>query len=144
MLSAATDSAGSRARLAVFLLLAPAAVWLIGLIVLPHVELAVLSLRARVAPRVYEWSLAQYRTFIDEPLYWRTFVRTAAMSIIATVCTVLIAFPAAWYIAKIARGRAKSLLFVLCLIQLGASGAGCFQSDNAFVSGGTGFGEIGL
>ena len=27
-----------------------------------------------------------------------------------------IAFPVAWYIAKIARGRAKSLLFVLCLI----------------------------
>src|SRR4029077_14970554 len=31
-------------------------------------------------------------------------------------CTLAIAFPAAWYIAKIARGRSKSLLFVLCLI----------------------------
>ncbi len=91
-------------------------VWLVGLIVLPHVELAVLSLRARVAPRVYEWSLEQYATFVDEPLYWHTFVRTAAMSIFATVCTLAIAFPVAWYIAKIARGRAKSLLFVLCLI----------------------------
>jgi len=38
------------------------------------------------------------------------------MSILATVCTLLIAFPAAWYIAKIARGRARSALFVLCLI----------------------------
>src|ERR1700741_5229820 len=38
------------------------------------------------------------------------------MSILATVCTLLIAFPVAWYIAKIARGRTKSLLFVLCLI----------------------------
>jgi len=106
----------ARARLALLLLLAPAMVWLVGLIVLPHVDLAVLSLRARVAPRVYEVSLSQYRTFIDEPLYWHTFVRTAAMSILATVCTLLIAFPSAWYIAKIARGRAKSLLFVLCLI----------------------------
>ncbi len=79
-------------------------------------NLRVLSLRARVAPRVYEFSLAQYRTFVDEPLYWHTFVRTAAMSILATGCTLLIAFPAAWYIAKIARGRAKSVLFVLCLI----------------------------
>ena len=70
---------------------------------LPHVELAVLSLRARVAPRVYEWSLNQYATFMDEPLYWHTFVRTAVMSIFATVCTLLIAFPVAWYIAKIAR-----------------------------------------
>ena len=98
------------------LLLAPAVLWLGGLIVLPHVELAVLSLRSRVAPRVYEWSLNQYATFVDEPLYWHTFVRTAAMSIFATLATLLIAFPVAWYIAKIAKGRAKSTLFILCLI----------------------------
>ncbi len=90
--------------LLLLLLLAPALLWLVGLIVLPHVDLAVLSLRARVAPRVYEWSLQQYRTFIDEPLYWHTFVRTAVMSIVATAATLLIAFPIAWYIAKIARG----------------------------------------
>jgi spermidine/putrescine transport system permease protein len=65
---------------------------------------------------VYEIGLDQYRTFIDEPLYWHTFVRTAAMSIVATFCTLLVAFPTAWYIAKIARGRIKSLLLVLCLI----------------------------
>jgi len=108
--------AAPRGRLALLLLLAPALVWLVGLIVLPHVELAILSLRARVAPRVFEWSLAQYRTFFEEPLYWHTFVRTALMSIVATLCTFAIAFPVAWYIAKIARGRSKSLLFVLCLI----------------------------
>ena len=106
----------SHARLALLLLTAPALLWLVGLIVLPHLDLAVLSLRERVAPREYAFSLNQYRTFIDEPLYWHTFVRTAAISIFATLCTLLIAFPAAWYIAKIARGRARSLLFVLCLI----------------------------
>ena len=105
-----------RTQLALFLLLAPALLWLFGLIVLPHVDLAVLSLRMRIAPRTYELGFGNYRTFIDEPLYWHTFVRTATMSILATVCTLLIAFPAAWYIAKIARGRGKSLLFVLCLI----------------------------
>ena len=91
--------------------------WLVGLIVLPHVELAVLSLRARVAPRVYELSL--------EPV---PDVRRRA-AVLAHVrahggdvdprhrsARWLIAFPVAWYIAKIARGRAKSLLFVLCLI----------------------------
>jgi len=103
-------------RLALMLLLAPALLWLVGLIVLPHVELAVLSLRTRVAPRVYEPSLAQYRTFFVEPLYWHTFVRTAVMSIAATALTLLLAFPIAWTIAKLARGRSKSLLFVLCLI----------------------------
>jgi len=83
---------------------------------LPHVDLAALSLRARVAPRTYEFSFDNYRTFIDEPLYWHTFVRTAVMSVLATACTLLLAFPIAWTIAKLARGRARSLLFVLCLI----------------------------
>ncbi len=112
-----TDSNGAPyARLMLMLLLAPALLWLLGLIVLPHVELGILSLRVRVAPRVYEPSLAQYATFIEEPLYWHTFVRTAIMSALATGLTLLIAFPIAWTIAKIMRGRAKSLLFVMCLI----------------------------
>ncbi len=98
------------------LLLAPALIWLLGLIVLPHIDLAVLSLRERVAPRQYQPSLAQYRTFIEEPLYWHTFVRTAVMSILATLLTLLLAFPVAWTIAKLVRGRIKSLLLVLCLI----------------------------
>jgi len=114
----AKDASGARdpARLLPILLLAPALLWLAALILLPHVELGILSLRARVAPRVYEPSLAQFRTFIDEPLYWHTFVRTAVISILATATTLLLAFPIAWTIAKIARSRARSLLFVLCLI----------------------------
>ena len=106
----------TQARLTLLLLLAPALLWLISLILLPHVELGILSLRARVAPRVYEPSLAQFATFIEEPLYWHTFVRTALMSILATAITLVMAFPVAWTIAKIARGRNKSLLFVMCLI----------------------------
>ena len=111
-----SNSTTLQARLVLFLLLAPALLWLVGLIVLPHLDLAVLSLRQRVAPRQYELSMAQYRTFIEEPLYWHTFVRTAAMSILATVMTLLLAFPIAWTIAKLVRGRIKALLLVLCLI----------------------------
>ncbi len=103
-------------RLLLGLLMAPALLWLFGLIVLPHVDLAILSLRARVAPGEYEPSLAQYQTFVEEPLYWHTFVRTAVLSILATLATLLLAFPLAWTIAKIARGRTRSTMFVLCLI----------------------------
>ena len=112
----APGSGQAQARLILLLLLAPAIVWLVGLIVLPHIDLAVLSLRERIAPRQYAPSLAQYRTFIEEPLYWHTFVRTALMSILATGITLLLAFPIAWTIAKLVRGRAKSLLVVMCLI----------------------------
>jgi spermidine/putrescine transport system permease protein len=98
------------------LLLAPALLWLGALIILPHADLAVLSFRERVAPRQYVASLAQYKTFFLEPLYWHVFVHTAVMSVIATFMTLLLAFPIAWIIAKLARGRARRLLFIVCLI----------------------------
>jgi spermidine/putrescine transport system permease protein len=97
-------------------LLAPALLWLLLLIVLPHIDLALLSLRERIAPRVYRPSLSQYRTFFVEPLYWQVFVRTAILSAVATALTLLIAFPVAWVITKVARGRTGAWLFVLCLI----------------------------
>jgi spermidine/putrescine transport system permease protein len=103
-------------RLSLVLLLAPALIWLGALIVLPHIDLAVLSFRERVGPRHYVASLAQYKTFFTEPLYWHVFVRTAVMSVAATFLTLLLAFPIAWIIAKLAQGRASSLLFILCLI----------------------------
>ena len=115
MAEGATRAAWRR-RLVLALLLAPALLWLLGLIVLPHVDLALLSLRERVAPRQYVTSLAQYRTFFSEPLYWHVFVRTALLSALATALTLLVAFPIAWVIAKLARGRAGAVLFMLCLI----------------------------
>src|SRR5580692_7204767 len=99
MLKAALDPR-RHGRLALGLLLAPALLWLGALIILPHVDLAVLSLRERVGPRQYAASLAQYRTFFAEPLYWHVFVRTAVMSVVATFLTLLLAFPIAWIIAK--------------------------------------------
>jgi spermidine/putrescine transport system permease protein len=105
-----------QARLTLGLLLAPALLWLGALIILPHADLAVLSFRERIAPRHYVPSLSQYKTFFLEPLYWHVFVHTAVMSVIATFMTLLLAFPIAWVIAKLARGRAGSLLFIVCLI----------------------------
>jgi spermidine/putrescine transport system permease protein len=115
MTEAAAGSKWSR-RLVLALLLAPALLWLLALIILPHADLAVLSFRERVAPREYVPSLAQYRTFFGEPLYWHVFLRTALLSAIATLVTLVIAFPIAWVIAKLARGRMSALLFVVCLI----------------------------
>ncbi len=103
-------------RLGVLLLFAPVVLWLVGLIILPHIELAYLSLRVRLAPRVYEPSFAQYRMFFEEPLYLQTFLRTALISIMSTALTLLVCFPVAWTIAKIARHRVRSLMFLLCLI----------------------------
>jgi spermidine/putrescine transport system permease protein len=98
------------------LLLAPPLLWLVLLIVLPHLYMLVISLRKRVAPGVFTTSLANYAEFFGEPLYWNTFARTATFSILVTAITLVIAFPVAYYIAKLLRGRRKNLLFVLCLV----------------------------
>ncbi|MBS0612651.1 MAG: ABC transporter permease [Proteobacteria bacterium] len=109
-------SAAWRARAALAALLAPALLWLGALILLPHVELAVLSLRERIGPQQYAASLSQYKTFFTEPLYWHIFVRTALVSCVATLFTFLATFPIAWIIAKALRGRAGALLFIVCLV----------------------------
>jgi spermidine/putrescine transport system permease protein len=106
----------SQARLGFFLLLTPLLLWLGLLILIPHVDMALLSLRERVGVGRYTTSLANYGTFFGEPLYMWTFLRTAVMSILATVITLIIAFPVAYYIAKMVRGRTRSALFLLCLV----------------------------
>lgn len=108
-------------RLGLVLLLAPVLLWLSLLLIIPHIDVLAISLRERVAPRVYAFSLNNYAEFFHEPLFWRTFIRTAVMSILATAMTLLIGFPVAYYIAKVRRGRIKTLLFLLCLIPFWAS-----------------------
>jgi len=104
------------ARLGFILLLTPLLLWLTLLIIIPHIDMLLLSLRERVGVGQYATSPANYLTFFGEPLYLRTFMRTAVMSVLATVITLLIAFPVSFYIAKIARGRVQSSLFLLCLV----------------------------
>jgi len=103
-------------RLGFYLLLAPLVVWLGALLIVPHIDLLITSLQVKVRPRVYEFGFDNYAEFFTEPLYWNTFARTALMSIAATGLTLLIGFPISYYIAKIARGRARAMLFVLCLL----------------------------
>jgi spermidine/putrescine transport system permease protein len=103
-------------KLGLLLLLCPILLWLFLLVILPQLTMLNISLQERVAPRVYEYGFSNFIAFFTEPLYWNTFLRTAVMSIMATVLTLIIAFPISYYIAKMLRGRAKGLLLVLCLI----------------------------
>ena len=107
--------------LALLLLLAPVLVWLLGLIVIPQIDLAILSLRERTGVREHAFSLAQYATFFGESSYWRSFLRTALMSLLATACTLAIAFPVAWHVAKVAQGRVRVALLVALLVPFWAS-----------------------
>lgn len=108
-------------RLALILLFAPFILWILCLVVLPHIGIVVLSLKEKVSMGTYEFGLGNYIEFFTEPVYWNTLLRTAVMSIFVTIVTLFIGFPIAYYIAKIARQRAKTGLFLLCLIPLWVS-----------------------
>jgi len=105
-------------RLALILLFMPFALWIVLLILLPHVGMFILSLKEKVAPRVYEYGLDNYVNFAMEPIYWNTLLRTGVVSLLVTFLALLIGFPVAYYIAKIAGNRTKGALFLLCLIPL--------------------------
>ncbi len=108
-------------RLFLILLFMPFALWIILLIALPNIGMFILSLQEKVGPRVYTYGIANYVEFVNEPIYWNTLLRTATISLLVTALTLLIGFPVAYYIAKIAKKQSKGALFLLCLIPLWVS-----------------------
>lgn len=108
-------------RLSLILLFAPFALWIVLLIVLPHLGMFYISLREKVGPRMYEFGLENYINFFTEPIYWNTLIRTGSMSLLVTVLALLLGFPIAYYIAKIAGHRSRGALFLMCLIPLWVS-----------------------
>ncbi len=108
-------------RLSLYLLFAPFALWILLLILLPHAGMMYISLREKVAPRVYEFGFENYINFFNEPIYWNTLIRTGSMSLLVTFLALLLGFPIAYYIAKIAGNRSRGALFLMCLIPLWVS-----------------------
>lgn len=108
-------------RLSLILLFAPFALWIVLLIVLPHLGMFYISLREKVGPRMYEFGLENYINFFTEPIYWNTLIRTGSMSLLVTALALLLGFPIAYYIAKIAGHRSRGALFLMCLIPLWVS-----------------------
>jgi spermidine/putrescine transport system permease protein len=96
--------------------LTPVLLWLLLLIVLPHVELLLMSLRHRDASGQTAWTLAHYRYFFQEPVYWLTFVRTAVYAVLVTALTLVVALPVAFFLTKVAAPRFQGFLMTLLLM----------------------------
>lgn len=103
-------------RLALLLVATPFVLWILLIVVIPHIDLLLISLHEKVAPRVFKTGIRNYVEFFGEPVYVQALVRTVAMSLLATALTLVIAFPVAYYIAKLARGRGRTALFMACLL----------------------------
>ena len=105
-----------RFSLPLVLFLSPVLLWLVLLIVLPHMELLLMSLRIENDDGQQVWNLLNYRQFFEEPIYWLTFVRTAVYAILVTFLTFLVALPVAFYITKVVSPRATGFLMLLLLM----------------------------
>jgi spermidine/putrescine transport system permease protein len=103
-------------RLTFYLVLTPFLLWMVLIIVLPHVDLFLLSFRDSGTPGSTRINLDNYREFFGERVYLVTLARTIVISILSTAMTLLISWPVAYYIAKIARGRSKKSLYMACLL----------------------------
>ena len=96
--------------------LTPVLVWLFLLIVLPQIDLFIMSFRTENDAGEMVWSITNYLNFFGEPIYWLTFVRTAIYSILVTFLTFLIALPVAFYITKVVKPKFQGFLTVLLLL----------------------------
>ena len=108
-------------RLFLFMLLMPFLLWIGVLIVMPQLGIVGVSLREKVGPGEYVFGIGNYIEFLGEPIYWNTLLRTAATSIFVTFLALVIGFPVAYYIAKVATFRSRAGLFLLCLVPLWVS-----------------------
>ncbi|MBB3978758.1 spermidine/putrescine transport system permease protein [Rhizobium azooxidifex] len=61
------------------------------------------------------YTLSNYRLFFEEPLYFIPFIRTLIFAAVVTLCTLLIVYPVAYYVAKVVKpkNRVRALLLLL-------------------------------
>lgn len=96
--------------------LTPVLLWLFLLIVLPHIDLLLMSFKTEDDTGRMVWSMSNYMRFFSEPIYWLTFVRTAIYSILVTFLTFVIALPVAFYISKVVAPKFQVFLTMLLLL----------------------------
>lgn len=101
-----------------FLFLIPVLLWLFLLIVFPHIDLLLMSLRYTTNDGAMAWGAQNYMTFFADSSYWLTFLGTLFYASLATVLTILISFPIAFFIAKVVPIQHKSRLTWLLLFPL--------------------------
>jgi putative spermidine/putrescine transport system permease protein len=70
---------------------------------------------------VHEYGTQNFQTIVEGSTYRKIAARTLSIAALVTIADVLLAFPIAFYMAKIARPRVKALLVVAVLMPLWSS-----------------------
>jgi len=110
------DAMSRGGRLGLYIFLVPVLLWLLLLIVIPHIDLLVMSFRGEDDLGEPVWTLANYINFFGDSIYWLTFARTAVYALLVTFLSFVVTFPVAFYITKIARVRYSGFLLILLLM----------------------------
>jgi len=76
---------------------------------------------AFTAAVIHTWSLDNFRRLWDDHTYWRITGRTIGLASAVTLTDAVLAFPLAYFIARLASGRTRATLFVLVLLPLWSS-----------------------
>ena len=67
------------------------------------------------------FSLDNFRTIIEEPVYRKIVLRTVSIAALVTITDIVLAFPIAFYMARVATPRRRAALAVAVLMPLWAS-----------------------
>ena len=111
-----TDAVNRAGKLGFYVFLSPVLLWLLLLIVIPHIELLVISFRGEDDMGEAIWTLENYANFFTDSIYWLTFVRTAMYALLVTLLTFAVTFPVAFYVTKVVRLRYSGFLIILLLM----------------------------
>lgn len=103
-------------NLGFIIFLTPVLLWLFLLIVVPHIQLLLMSLQGENDYGDAVWTLANYSHFFTEEIYWFTFVRTACYAISVTFLTFLVTFPVAFFVVKLAPKKISGFMVTLLLL----------------------------
>ena len=101
-----------------YLLMAPVLLWLILLIVIPHLDMFFRSFRYENDAGLMVFSLNNYLLFFEDQIYWLTFVKTALYSIGVTFLAFVVTFPVAFYLTKVVAKKYSSFMVLLLLIPI--------------------------
>jgi len=67
------------------------------------------------------WTLDNFRTILESPAYRTIALRTIGIAAAVTLTDAVLAFPLAYFMARIASGRSRTLLFIAVLLPLWSS-----------------------
>ena len=99
-----------------WIFLSPVLLWLVLLIIVPHMQLLFMSLQGENDFGEPIWTFANYSHFFTEQIYWLTFVRTASYAVLVTILTFLVTFPVAFFVVKVAPKKNAGFLTILLLL----------------------------